>query len=58
MHDQPCVGRRGWLRRGAAIALAAAMTALTGGVANASPPAGTSYQEPYRPQFHFTPAKN
>jgi hypothetical protein len=34
------------------------MTALTGGVANASPPAGISYQELYRPQFHFTPAKN
>jgi hypothetical protein len=33
------------------------MTALTGGVAHASPPAGTSYQELYRPQFHFTPAR-
>ena len=59
MHDrQPCVGRRGWLRRGAAIALAVTMTALTGAVAHAAPPAGTSYQELYRPQFHFTPAKN
>lgn len=59
MHDrQPRVGRRGWLRRGAAITLAVTMTALTGAVAHAAPPAGTSYQELYRPQFHFTPAKN
>src|SRR3954464_6654233 len=42
--------------------LAAALSALLCGpavaVAAASPSGGASYQELYRPQFHFTPAKN
>ena len=33
------------------------VTALTCGTAEAAAP-GASYQELYRPQFHFTPAKN
>ena len=58
-HRQPRLCR---LRRGksvcAALALALAGVALSDSAATASPPAGTSYQELYRPQFHYTPAKN
>jgi fructan beta-fructosidase len=59
-HRRPPAGhrRQGKLRRGAAVALAVASTTLTGGIADASPPASATYQELYRPQFHFTPAKN
>jgi fructan beta-fructosidase len=34
----------------------AAVAVLAGGAGSAA--AQTSYQEPFRPQFHFTPAKN
>jgi fructan beta-fructosidase len=60
VHRLGLAGRRrgGSLRRRAAVALVASAAALTCGVANASPPSSASYQELYRPQFHFTPAKN
>src|SRR6185369_3966224 len=47
-------GRRGWLRRAGIAAGAAVVLCCAGGqIAGAA-----SYQEPYRPQFHFTPAQN
>ena len=46
--------RRGWLRHGARLAAVAAV--MVGAVAPAA--GAATYQEPYRPQFHFTPAQN
>src|SRR4051794_14825194 len=60
--SRAAVGRRapGGARRIAV--LAAALSALSCGPAVAAstsaPSGGASYQELYRPQFHFTPAKN
>jgi fructan beta-fructosidase len=48
--------RRGWLRRGARLAAVAAV--MLGSAAGASAADTAGYQEPYRPQFHFTPAQN
>ena len=57
-HRHPSPRRRRRVRHGVGIALVGAVVALSGGVAKASPPSDTAYQELYRPQFHFTPAKN
>ena len=48
--------RSGWLRRGAR--LAAVATVLLGSAVGAPAANAAGYQEPYRPQFHFTPAQN
>ena len=48
-------------RFGALVAAALALSLSLGvftGAATAAAPASASYQEPFRPQFHFTPAQN
>jgi fructan beta-fructosidase len=40
------------------VAVVVASTAVVSTAAAAEPSASTAYQEPYRPQFHFTPAQN
>ena len=47
-------------RFGSAVATAAvvAVAVLAGGAGSAAAATSSSYQEPFRPQFHFTPAKN
>src|SRR5215203_5604819 len=53
------LGWCGRLGRAAGIAgLAVAMTGPVAAASTAAPSAGSSYQELYRPQFHYTPAKN
>jgi fructan beta-fructosidase len=50
---------RVWSRRFAVtVATAAAMAAVLAGAAGSAAAATASYQEPFRPQFHYTPAKN
>src|SRR5438067_9478982 len=53
-------GARGGARRIAVLAAAfsALMCGPAVGASTSAPSGGTSYQELYRPQFHFTPAKN
>src|SRR3954466_8127947 len=47
-------------RLGSAVAMAAvvAVAGLAGGAGSAAAAEASSYQELFRPQFHFTPAKN
>ena len=47
-------------RFGSAVATAAvvAVAVLAGGAGSAAAATSSSYQEPFRPQFHYTPAKN
>ena len=47
-------------RFGSAVATAAvvAVAVLAGGAGSAAAETSSSYQEPFRPQFHYTPAKN
>ena len=47
-------------RFGSAVAMAAvvAVAVLAGGAGSAAAATSSSYQELFRPQFHFTPAKN
>ena len=47
-------------RFGSAVATAAvvAVAGLAGGAGSAAAQTSSSYQEPFRPQFHYTPAKN
>ena len=45
-------------RFGSAVAMAAvvAVALLAGGAGSAAAATSSSYQEPFRPQFHYTPA--